>query len=359
MKEIGVNIWWTIPEGVVPRADAVAAAKAFGFVDDDVPNPSRQLAVSRAVQSFHNRRRRADRRLGEKVGETMSSAIYGILDRQSEGSDSVSFQQKTTVVLDKASGVVTATGALASEYEAELAKFSGAITDDDVRTFLRRVIRMVYGVAKRPSGGIYFVPSRFLGIVESADKAMARMIPGARLYRERVVDGPIERQNIWQSVEEDVGSRVEDAVNAVAKIECRRSAVETQEEAVWQAKDLMEVYVNLLGEEAKYQGLAEKIEEAIKVVSAKMVELDKGNGQAAPAVPAAVGYNIVDAAAVILTKLARPLNYKALTREMINAGIYKSGSKTPEASVYAAVAKAIAAGDQRFKKVSRGVFAAV
>lgn len=67
----------------------------------------------------------------------------------------------------------------------------------------------------------------------------------------------------------------------------------------------------------------------------------------------------LDAAAQVLAKATKPMRAKELIAEMSAKGLWKSpGGKTPEATLYAAIIREIAAkGDKaRFKKHERGVF---
>lgn len=67
----------------------------------------------------------------------------------------------------------------------------------------------------------------------------------------------------------------------------------------------------------------------------------------------------LDAAAKVLQDGGEPMRAKALVDAMINGGLWKSGGKTPHATIYAAVIREIAAkGDAaRFRKTDRGLFA--
>ena len=67
----------------------------------------------------------------------------------------------------------------------------------------------------------------------------------------------------------------------------------------------------------------------------------------------------LDAAAKVLSDAGEPMRAKALVDAMINGGLWKSGGKTPHATIYAAVIREIAAKGEaaRFRKTDRGLFA--
>jgi hypothetical protein len=69
----------------------------------------------------------------------------------------------------------------------------------------------------------------------------------------------------------------------------------------------------------------------------------------------------LDAAAQVLVKATKPMRATEMIAEMEAKGLWKSpGGKTPEATLYAAIIREIAAKGEkaRFKKHERGVFVA-
>ena len=66
----------------------------------------------------------------------------------------------------------------------------------------------------------------------------------------------------------------------------------------------------------------------------------------------------LDAAARVLAEAKKPMSAKAMVETMLAKGLWKTGGKTPEATIYAAIIREIAkkGGEARFKKVDRGQF---
>jgi len=66
----------------------------------------------------------------------------------------------------------------------------------------------------------------------------------------------------------------------------------------------------------------------------------------------------LDAAAKVLADAGEPLNSKTIVERAIERGLWKSGGKTPSATVYAAMLREIQKkGDaSRFAKTERGMF---
>ena len=66
----------------------------------------------------------------------------------------------------------------------------------------------------------------------------------------------------------------------------------------------------------------------------------------------------LDAAAKVLGEAGEPMSCKAMVEKMIAQGLWQTKGKTPQATIYAAIIREIAAkGDKaRFKKTDRGKF---
>ena len=82
-------------------------------------------------------------------------------------------------------------------------------------------------------------------------------------------------------------------------------------------------------------------------------------GPAKPPTPRRV--SALDAAAIVLAKSGKPMKAADLIEAMASQGLWASpGGKTPEATLYAAIIREIAAKkhESRFKKHDRGLFVA-
>ena len=66
----------------------------------------------------------------------------------------------------------------------------------------------------------------------------------------------------------------------------------------------------------------------------------------------------LDAAAQVLADAKKPLTAKEMVERMLDKGLWKTGGKTPHATIYAAIIREVATkGDAaRFRKVDRGQF---
>lgn len=66
----------------------------------------------------------------------------------------------------------------------------------------------------------------------------------------------------------------------------------------------------------------------------------------------------LDAAAMVLAEAKEPMSAKQIVETALAKGLWKTDGATPQATIYAAMIREIAAkGDEaRFKKVARGLF---
>lgn len=354
----GVNVWWTVPELVVDGQKVLDVLDEHGFQKGIVKLPSRRTEVSRAVYSFQNRQGKHNRRVVEKVKDNADELLYGILDRRKVNEEKVGFRQTTTVHLDKSNDSVTVEGRLSEEVLQAVHDYTGKVTDDDVRGFLRSVIRMCYGIAKRPSGGIYFVPARFAVMVEMAQQVLNDIGGGATLYFERVMDGEQERQNVWGSVEESIEQQVSEALMSVDRIEKSANAVKNHAMKLEGLDEMMDVYKDLLGEEAKHEAIAERIEEAAQLVQEKMANLQQGSAAALnKGGSKPVKSKLMEAAVEVLKASGEAMEFTEIADAAIAKGLYKGNCENPASSISTAISKAINRGDDRVVRVRRGVYA--
>ncbi len=362
----GVNVWWTCPEFVRGDGDSVRTlATKHGFEPEtDLPTPSRREEVSRAAYSFQDRRHKEGRRVTEKALNTGRYVTYGILDLVQTGGEEVAYKQGTTVRLDKEDGRVTAEGVHAADFEKALQTYTGAVTDDDIRGFFRNVIKMCHGVAKRPTGGIYFVPDRYAQVLESAKTFIADLGIGARLYVERLQNGPAERAIVWEAVASDIDGQIEDTLNAVGRIEKRASALTDHEQRIKELDEMARIYRDILGTEAKYEEVAEKLKDAETKIAAKLAELNKAGAVTAPvatvpAVPkrraAEIAQLAVAKAEEVLLQAGKPIHFRELAANLAAAGV-ELPTADGAAWLSAWLNETIRGGATKFARVGRGMY---
>jgi hypothetical protein len=268
---IGVNVFWTIPTNKVAVADVKEAAAKHGFDAEDIKEPSDRKVFSRASKALNNgQQRRLVRRISDAPGK---STVIGIVDESVEaGSEQLEYTQSTTVRFDKTDSTVNADGSLASEFLDEFEGLKGVLTHQDFRRFVRRTVRECNGIPKRPSGGIYFIPTENIGMIERCAEMYNELGVGT-IYVERIFDGPQERRIVWESAEGEINKMVDSLLSKVSKIEKRAGAMKGQGERMAELQNMMTVYTKITGSAAEAEAISERLEEATAIVASKMSDL--------------------------------------------------------------------------------------
>jgi len=357
---IGVNVWWHVPEVAVEVGVAKNALESHGFSVDAMKEPSRRNEVSRAVRSLQDCRTRDQQTIARPTNDNGVAVTYGVLDEGHVDDDTVEFKQGTTVRLNKETGEVGVEGCHADAVEEAIRHYTGKITDEDIRIFLRMIIRKCRGVAKRPTGGIYFVPERFTALIERAQSVLDAMNCGALIYIEGVVNGIRERQNVWTAVEREIGSELDKALASVDRISRSTKCLKGHEAKIASLQQMMEVYTALLGEQAEYEAIAERISGAVETVAHKLTELQAGTASVVKRVASkgSRGPTMYDAAVDVLVKTGTAMNYRDILKAMVEAGTYAE-CETAVASVRGMLQRRAKDADSRIEKVGRGMYKVV
>ena len=362
--KFGVNMWWHVPACVIDSEMALGVVKANGFDEKMMPTPTDEREFKNGLDSVANKKCKNSKSTVEKVRDDNGKLVYGILDYGQEGIEEGVYRQHNKAWMDKDTGEIACEGAKSGEVLQAVQIYKGKITDDDIRSFLVNVVGKCHGVSKRHGGGIYFIPAQYVEKIEAAQKVLREIGSGAKIYVERVVDGEQERANVWEACESDIGQQIEKTLAAVGRIEKRASSVENKKAKLEELEEMMDVYKGLLGQEAKYEELAERIESAVKVVVEKMTQIQQGTAASVVApkkveksekAKVADGedkISVVEAAIAVLTKAGRDMTAKEIFAEAQREGWYVSNSKDPYNSFSATMAKSLTRGETRLQRFS-------
>jgi hypothetical protein len=358
MNSFGVNVWWHVPETSVELEVAQSALIKNGFDISAMKEPSRRSEVSRAVRSLQDRRTKDTQTISRPTGDNGLHVTYGVLSEGHVDDETVQFLQDTTIRLNKDTGEVGVTGARSEAAYAAVEHYTGKITDEDIRSFLRHIIKSCRGVAKRPTGGIYFVPEAFVSLIERAQAVLDEMNSGAHLYVEGVVNGIRERQNVWESVERNIEAELQKTLSSVERIERSTKYVKGHEAKVLALNEMMEVYTDILGQEAEHETISEKLAEASQTIAHKLTEMQSASATRVRKVASKSkrGSKVYDAAVDALTKAGTSMHYRDIMQAMVAAGSYEGSCPTSDRSVNDVIRRGIAKGDSRLKQVGRGVY---
>lgn len=368
-NELGVNVWWTIPEVLVEGEQAQQALVQAGFESDDIRPATRRTAISRACYGMQDRRHKKNRRVTEKVSSETGKVVFGVLDREELGNGCVGFRQNTTVEFNTVTEELSVSGSKADMVRAAFEENIGKVNADDIRNFVLKIIRMSYGIRKRPSGGIYFIPAQFSSVVLQAREALDIMfgteVPNApRIYVERVIDGDEERQNVAASVAEDLISEINRELAAVERISRSAKALAGHKHQIEAVAEMARVYEELLGKQADQEDLVDALRDAADKVAVKMGEfVNKSPAPKAKAAkpkrqkaskPASSGVAVADAIVAVLGNAGKALTVADITEQAIGAGWVTNG-KTPKNTVAATIYKLVKAG-VKIEKPGKGIY---
>lgn len=261
-----LNVYWTIREDAkVDVEKAVAILASHGISKSMMDEITDRKAVRRGIDQLHNRRVcTSARRIAEKIRENEDVAVFGILHNENhKGIDVTAYKQDTKVVLNKETGHVEATGAMAGEVMKAIDANRGTFNDTDIRRLCYNVVRDAGGISKRPSGGIYIIPIGFADKIADLRCAIKEMVgDNAKIYTERICDGEEENQNMATSVSEDLGVRVDRLIHAVESIGKQTCRLNGHRATLNGLKSLTAMYKNILGEQEALADLSTKLVDA-------------------------------------------------------------------------------------------------
>jgi len=281
----GILVWYTVPADAHAKVeDVVAAAEAAGLPTDHLQGASPRLALSRAVTDMNSKREgQLGRRLGIKSDTTDRSYGVAIVEESlNTDEQKLHYKQHTVGRVDLASGLLQVEGPKAQELADGFHYYNEAVCDADVRLFIQQVIRNAGGIAKRRTGGIYFVPASQGHKIESmrnlVKKYFSTLTGNAEIYIDRVYwpegdESLQERKNLWGSVSEDLTDRLKDIRANVATINKSVKAMTERRGTLAEIVETQKVYQQILGDAVEAASIQELIADTEEFLSGKLAEL--------------------------------------------------------------------------------------
>lgn len=355
---LGVNVWWTVPEALVDGDAAQVAVESAGFERKDIVPASFRRAASRACYNMQDRRSNEHRRVTEKVKTADGKVVFGILDRV-DGQEEVSFEQKTKVIVDGKNNELVAFGEVADKVRTEFDANLGRVNSADIRAFIGKVVRLCYGIPKRPSGGIYFVPAQFADLIESARQAVENMFPAGkgavpRIYTERVFNGEEERRNVADSVADDLRGEINKIMAGIESISRSSKALKDREGKLHMVEQMAKLYEEILGKEAEYEDLIEELRGAETKLVARMTEMDESRKARKPAKVERVTLDKV--IRKTLADAGRPMRVPEIVDAIKASGAYELPETNAIPSVAGTLSRVTKTDESGIAKVGRGLY---
>lgn len=344
------NTFWTVREFNQDRSIAVESLKANGL-EGMIGSLSRRAAVDRAIKSLHDRRHKTGKRISEKVVETVNTIVWAVLEKEAgDEVNTVQYAQKTTIIMNKDTGEVSAKGTLTKEVMDAVTKYDSAFNDNDVRVILRKVIRKARGFSLRPTGGIYGLLSSGLPIIESAKKALSDMGVPVKIYIQRVYTDEGAKEIVTKSLNDEIDQRIEVILKRVDGIRHSAKAAAGQAEEICEIQELLETYQELISDADSYNVLSTKVMEAANKVALAMNGLD-----AKASASGGHSMTVGSIAEKVLIEAGKPMKAIEIFKSALVKG-WITGDDTAKRASFNAGLNAVAKSSTSVKLIGRGTY---
>lgn len=274
MKLVGFNVVWTVHQTVLPVDVVEEVAKENDLDISLLPRPTSKRAILRAAKDVSKTNGRFISDYVRKITDNVEKYSVGILheDKDKEN-DQVEATQTTTVKYLKEFGLVEVSGEKAEEFNNAYENYKDGITDEEIRSYIVRIIRVEgYGIAVRPTGGVYFVPVNKEKTIDNLNKFLNTLGIG-NLYPMRVFQGKNEETVVRQAVDHDIQRQLELLMNNVSSVTKRVKCLHQKREKMEDLEKMLKTYETVLGWENELETSLKAIKEADKMVSEKINEL--------------------------------------------------------------------------------------
>jgi hypothetical protein len=271
---LGTAVWWEVNPCRVPLDSMVDALEAHGFDQKAIRKPSAKKAFSRATSDVEKQHKDV---LARRIADLPQKAVVGIVGEQADAErESLSYNQEATVRLNKETGTVDSEGdeEIGNEFREKFGSYLDVVTEVDLRAFVRKAIENSDGIRLREKGLVYFVPRKNEERMVALDEMLKELHVG-KLGVMRVVNGIREREETWDSFQENLRERVEEALEGAERISKSAKCLARYEDRIDQIGKMADAYVELCEEEERADQIREMLQEAGAKIAGKMAELRK------------------------------------------------------------------------------------
>jgi hypothetical protein len=273
---LGITVWWKVTSCSIPVDIAVQALSGYGFEENLIQKPSVRKAFGKAtriVGSSHKHK------IARRIVDMPQKAVVGVVGETTDiENEALSYKQEATVRLNKETGSLDTFGdeSLGVEFREKYEGFLDTVDENDFRAFVKRVIEKNNGIMIREQGGVYFVPRKNENQIVAVDRLLKELNIG-KMGIIRIVNGVREREETWESFQENIQERVKDALEGVERISKSAKCLARYEDKMDQISKMADAYTALCEEEERAEGIREMLENAESVIAKKMAELQKDN----------------------------------------------------------------------------------
>lgn len=276
MAVLGYNVWMNIHDISQPTQVVKDLVEKLGL-PNLLNEPTERRAFGRAMR---DQNQLGQGRLARQIKESDDSVVYGLVhEDKDKDNEELDYTQRAVVRFNKNDKSVTVQGAEGTQVQATFDHYRQNVTGDDIRAYVVEMVYHLRGISKRPSGGIYFVGVDGEKILRNVKELVAALGFGT-VYLERVYDGDEERKNVWENAEQEITGMVKDALERIGKLGKSGKCLQKNVAKVDALKEYMQVYTNLLGEQAKAENLVQVFADAQNTIADKMKELAEAKAKA-------------------------------------------------------------------------------
>lgn len=271
---IGVTVFWTVPECLVPLNRVQEVLEQHGLEPSIIAPVKAKVAFKRAGKSIVKNESDGVVRLCRSVVDDTSKSVLAIVtENKNESKLKLDYQQDVTVELNKQSKSIVFRGEGKDEFTDKFNKFCQNVNDDDIRVMIKEFVRACGGCALRDSGGIYFVPSIKVGTLTRLERAIHDLGCG-RVIMMRVSASEVEKQVAWESAEAEIEEKIRQITDAVSNIEKRKPFVTRQSDKLAQVERMTNYYMELCSAQTVASGILDKLSKAEQLIADKIAEID-------------------------------------------------------------------------------------
>jgi len=275
-NKIGVRVSWRVSEYLGQRDDVERMIEKHGLSAALLPKSSLKKAVNRASKkvSKADNGRFQDALPPRKICDRAGLAVYALVDETKVDEEHLTHEQTTTIRLDKTQKRVEATGLNADAFYEEYNIYRTGITDHDIRTFCRAVIRTARGISYNPHGHDYFVPNAYEHLVRNLDAFLKDIFVG-KMYITPAIDDDDTLGVTWEFASEQINKEIDDIQKGVQKFSKRAKCLHDKQDALDALKEMAKMYSGMTDRAVLAEDILEKINGTMDGIAKKIEEIEK------------------------------------------------------------------------------------
>jgi len=268
-SHIGDAVFWTVRENRIDPSELRNAFQETDLPKNVIPkDPTPEIAFRRAIdkaklkhaqRGFNRSQDRSEDYLLRKISETHEAIVWAVVkescvldDTATERRNSKTLEYETLdkITLDRVTGRVTCINehamseVVAGNYEDELFSFNSS----DLRTILLKLMDTFSGIAIRPTGGIYFVPSTNAEKLKALQGVLENLSPGSSLGIINLYGTEDSEAALRQAAMEDLETSVNRLSEELEGFDdsTRDSTIEKRLKKAGELRKRVDMYVTLL-----------------------------------------------------------------------------------------------------------------